>query len=268
MNIFSHNLTGEQVEDTYATREAAVAAGFLPGQLAVVQDWNHMGIFKFGQNKQGGALALGDVLKAYTNSGLNFRHTGATYTAEGTSGGPELTLTQGNVATAVAKNEYAGMALACTVGNGVGQLNRIRSNDAATTSQTLKLYLARPFPTALHATTDDIQLLNFNLVEKTDAALNSVSGVVIGDVTDDYYFWRQIAGVCFVKEQTGSGFTDGDDTRVIVASSTAGVAIVGAADQEYDAMTLGFGEIISKIGTSAADLALCKIFCATEFGIC
>jgi len=120
----------------------------------------------------------------------------------------------------VAAGALAGMMLFVDDGLGEGQAEWIIGNTAGASGSSMKIYLAAALTTALTAAgVSDITIYTDQVVEK--AAITSANQIIVGvapiAVTKDYYFWRQIYGMCFVLHggttAAGLHIRPGDNTE-------------------------------------------------------
>jgi len=158
----------------------------------------------------------------------------------------KVTVTAG---TAITANQYADGMLAVDSGAGAADAYRVKSHPAAA-SGTFEVTLYDPLRTLWVVGTTDIQLQMspYRVQESNTGQLELPVGVPLVDVTDEYYFWLQVRGLCFVL--TDEAFGNATDQRLVtIGSSTAGsveaydalgeaivgqVCAVGALDLEAD----------------------------------
>jgi hypothetical protein len=256
MNPKIIRISSEEVLKTYTatTRPANIALG----QIVTC---NHMGIdgkFRFSRNKLGTALSLGHLTKSMDHSTANFRSTSIVYASKGTNGGPTLVLDQAVVATTVTENEYDGMSGVLTVGTGINQFFTIIGNaPAVAATDKLKLYLAQPFATT-PAATDDVQIMPWDHVIKTENILDVVSGVAQCAVADGEYFWRLVRG-CGMVVIEDSTTCVGVTANAVFPATTDGEGIIGAAGHVPNvASAYGSITLLQKIG-GAHTTGICMI---------
>lgn len=249
------------VETVSATKSEQYALGSVVGCYS----GGRYGLFRYGRNHMGSALAAGDALMPADRSTANFRQNANTYTALGISGHPELVLNQAVPAEAVVADQYVGCMVAimseATQVAAQCQIARIIGNEAATTAtgQRLKLYLDHAFATA-PVVGSDIQILTSDFLIKTQDAYSTLSGFALGAVADDYYFWRQVSGLVFVKEETAAAFTAVTNSPLVLVGGAAdGSLIIGANTVDLGDAALAGVEMLAKVGTTASDLALCSV---------
>lgn len=221
------------------------------GQMACEEDR------LFIYSKATEALSLGHIVVNLDPNGH------ATYSmddvATNTSAEGEYAISQVITATAgadITKGALAGMPCFVDDGLGEGQFARIRTNEAVASGSTFKIYLESALTTALTAAgNSDITIYPEHLVEK--AAITSSLQVPVGvapiAVTLNYYFWRQVTGICPVLlGEAGTqwlAFTAGDNTE--------GEGLEIDAGDTMDLASIG-GHIMI-VAPAADELAVCRI---------
>lgn len=189
-------------------------AGLQPGDFFRFQE----GIFQLAYNKNGSALAQGDIVK--------FSVTHATLTV--TAATADLLTIGGGGMTADA---LVGKFVFVKTGTGIGQLRRILEN-TTTTIRVARYYpslnlAAASAPDAFDTVpvnTDTVSVIGFDEVVKTAGITDVVQGVSRGAITDTRLGVIQVAGPCLAKVDgtvANSGVTA---LGLLVPSATAGVA--------------------------------------------
>ena len=144
-----------------------------------------------------------------------------------------LTITAGDT---IVAGEFAGCHCFIDDGTGEGQHAMIKGNTGGAATATVYIYLSAPLSTALDVADSDITIYRQNHVEKAaiTSSIQRAVGVAPIAVTANYYFWRQVTGVCPVLMGEGGtkwyGITTGDDTEgeglAVDSSDTLEVAVM------------------------------------------
>jgi hypothetical protein len=207
---------GEGEQDAFLNFDVAATdrfykAGLQPGDFFRFQE----GIFQLAYNKNGSALAQGDLVTFYVH------HSTLTVTA---ATADLLTIGAGGMTA----DALVGYFVFVKTGTGIGQLRRILGN--TTTTITVARYYpslqlaAASSPDAFDTVpvnTDTVSIVGFDSVKKTAGVTENVQGVARGAVTDGQLGIIQVAGPCLAKL---IGSTDAVTALgPIVPSSTAGV---------------------------------------------
>lgn len=123
----------------------------------------------------------------------------------------------------VAANELAEGYLVVDEGTGAGEVYKIKSHPAVSSSAVGVFELYDPILTAWSTSDTDVTLYgsHYRVQQSNAAQTESAAGVNIISVTDEYYFWNQTYGPAAVLFDEAFGSASG--TRVAtIGSSTAG----------------------------------------------
>jgi len=253
-------ISAEQVESTWAP--TAKPAPYALGDVAYCNDHGRVGLFRFSKNYQGSALSLGHLLTMPNISATNFEQGDLVYTAATKTDPASVVGDTDAVATAVTENEYAGLIMAITLGTGVSQFAQIIGNKAATAdTHKLTCYLSRSFTTSLD-TTDDYGIIPLDHCVKVTEDGQIVTGVAPVAVASTYYFWRQIAGLCFVILEDGVSIIGTDAFTFGACDGTDGEGLVRDADgDDFDSQPDFTGITIIKKNSDAHTPAVAFIRC-------
>jgi len=251
-------INAEQVEATWAS--TAKPAPFSLGDIAYCNEHGRVGLFRFSRNMHGSALAAGELVCMPNISGTDWEQAAVVYTAATASTAASLKGNTDAVTTTFTENELAGFIVAITLGTGLGQFAQVTGNKAATAAtDKLTSYLSRNFGTAL-AATDNYQILPLDYCIKTAAATDAVTGVAPVAVTNGYYFWRQISGLCWVLIHDSAAITTAPLS--FGPCTTAGTGLVRDADgDDFDTQPDFTGVAIAKKSASADTPAICQVRC-------
>ena len=175
-NIFDHRY--QNIPALPATGGDPVVGGVPQlGSLAGTEDGK---VFQYVQ-MTGGAAALGTVLER-----------AAVVEEETVSSSADLMkIETGGVTTTWVAGAFIGDYVWVDAGTGAGQTRRIVDNT------TVALTLDRPLATALAVADSDIWIIRpFRVIAATAAILTPVAGVSVGVITEDYFGWAQVGGIC------------------------------------------------------------------------
>lgn len=152
-------------------------------------------------------------------------HANCAATAAVTADGRTRKVTIQLGATAATLNEYAGGYLAASNNSPEGEIYRVYSNPAASSSGTLEVTVQRPFVTDITTSSDFTLYHNaWNGVIEGTSSTAQPAGVPVVDITAAYYGWIKTRGIV-------AGLAD--ETLTLGALLTAGTSTAGAFE-EYD----------------------------------
>lgn len=175
------------------------------------------------------------------------------YSAGNDFADPSLT---DNTAITVSAGELAGAHLFVHGGTGEGQLLRVKKH-AAFAAAAPTLYLAEAAATALD-TTSDVSVLLHGQVDLCTAGTitETVVGVSIGAVTDEYYFWalKQGVGLVWVKGSACAA------TSLLTPGGATDAGKAAIQDGSFAAVESIFAKVL--VAPTSSDMPhLCAINC-------
>lgn len=186
------NAAAMVAQDIYAESETKVH------ELGTFFD---LGERRFRYCQAGGALAR---CKATIQAATVANHSDLV-TATAAIGATTLTVTLGG--TAVTIDQYAGGFVALVAGTGLGQIYRIKSHPAQTTTTgtvVLTLYDPLVIATAVADTKADLVKSKYASLTNSISQTTVTVGVPLIAVTDAYFHWEQTRGLCAVLSKITS----------------------------------------------------------------
>lgn len=150
----------------------------------------------------------------------------------------------------VVANELAEGYLIVDEGTGAGEMYKIKSHPAITSTAVGVFELYDPILTAWAIADTDVTLYGspWRVRESNTAQTESAAGVSQVSVTDEYYFWNQTYGFCQVLFDEAAGNASGTRGLTIGSSTVGAVEAIDAIGESF------VGEVVQ----AAADEADAK----------